>query len=209
MHHSYSLRVVDEKQTPTTSVLSMSNTHIAFHLLVTFRQVHQLIRCSKILDQDSSLHFALLRLQLVELIRTCTTTPNADITPALTFATTHLAPRAPTNPEFLEDLERTMALLIFPPDNLAPPLAALLDPSLRKDVAKRVNEAILSSQGERTKAKLFDLVRLRLWAEQKARDAKKDLPEHIELGLDPDQHGREKREDSVMHGNGEGEPMVT
>ncbi|SLM36355.1 LisH dimerisation motif, subgroup [Lasallia pustulata] len=163
----------------------------------------------QILDQDSSLHFALLRLQLVELIRTCTTTPNADITPALTFATTHLAPRAPTNPEFLEDLERTMALLIFPPDNLAPPLAALLDPSLRKDVAKRVNEAILSSQGERTKAKLFDLVKLRFWAEQKARDAKKDLPEHIDLGLDPDQNGREKREDSVMQSNGEAEPMIT
>lgn len=163
----------------------------------------------KILDQDSSLHFALLRLQLVELIRTCTATPNGDITPALTFATTHLAPRAPTNPEFLEDLERTMALLIFPPDNLAPPLAALLDPNLRKDVAKRVNEAILSSQGERPNPKFVDLVRLRHWAEQKAREAKKDLPEHIELGLDPDQTGNEKREDSVMQGNGEAEPMIT
>lgn len=164
---------------------------------------------NKILDQDSSLHFALLRLQLVELIRTCTTTPNADIMPALTFATTHLAPRAPTNPEFLEDLERTMALLIFPPDNLAPPLAALLDPSLRKDVAKRVNEAILSSQGERPNAKVIGLVKLRTWAEQKAREAKKDLPEHIELGLDPDPTGHEKREDSVMQGNGEAEPMIT
>lgn len=168
-----------------------------------------LIDCSKVLDQDSALHFALLRLQLVELIRTCTATPNADITPALTFATTHLAPRAPTNPEFLEDLECTMALLIFPPDNLAPSLAALLDPSLRKDVAKRVNEALLQSQGERTKAKLYDLVRLRAWSEQKAREAKKDLPERIELGLDPTQDDRETSHDSGVQNNGEAEAMVT
>lgn len=102
-----------------------------------------------------------------------------------------------------------MALLIFPPDNLAPPLAALLDPRLRKDVAKRVNEAILSSQGERPNPKVVDLVKLRQWAEQKAREAKKDLPEHIELGLDPGQNGNEKGEDSVMQGNGEAEPMIT
>lgn len=159
---------------------------------------------SKILDQDSSLHFSLLRLQLVELIRTCTSSPSADITPALTFATTHLAPRAPTNPEFLEDLERAMALLIFPADNLAPPLAALLDPNLRRDVAKRVNEAILASQGE-TKAKLSDLVKLRAWAEQKAREVKRDLPERIELGLDMD--GEQGRDG--LHSNGEGDAMIT
>lgn len=164
--------------------------------------------CLKVLDQDSALHFSLLRLQLVELIRTCTATPDADINPALTFATTHLAPRAPTNPEFLEDLERTMALLIFQPDNLAPPLAALLDPNLRKDVAKRVNEALLRSQTERTKAKLYDLVKLRAWAEQKAREAKKDLPERIDLGLDPSRNGDDKSQDSGVHSNGEGEAMV-
>jgi len=155
------------------------------------------------------LHFALLRLQLVELIRTCTATPDNDITPALTFATTHLAPRAPTRPEFLEDLERTMALLIFPPDNLDPPLAALLDPSLRKDVAQRVNEAILLSQGERTRSKLLELVRTRFYAEKKARDSKKDVPERIDLGLDPDKDERDSREDSVMHGNGDAEAAVT
>ena len=98
-----------------------------------------------------------------------------------------------------------MALLIFPPDNLAPPLAALLEPKLRKDVAKRVNEAILSSQGERTKSKLLELVRMRAWAEKKAREAKKDLPERIDLGLDPERNGSDMREDSVMQGNGEAE----
>lgn len=101
-----------------------------------------------------------------------------------------------------------MALLIFPPDNLAPPLAALLDPNLRKDVAKRVNEALLQSQTERTKAKLYDLVKLRAWAEQKAREAKKDLPERIDLGLDPSRNGDDKSQESGVHSNGEGEAMV-
>ncbi|MCJ1404863.1 hypothetical protein MMC11_008089 [Xylographa trunciseda] len=163
----------------------------------------------QILDRDSALHFALLRLQLIELIRSCTVTPDGDITPALTFATTHLAPRAPTSPEFLQDLEQTMALLIFPPDNLAPPLAALLDTKLRKDVAKRVNEAILQSNGERTRSKLLELVRTRAWAEQKARDAKKDIPDRIDIGLDPENDGRDLEGDSVMHGNGEAGSTVT
>ncbi|KAI9835785.1 MAG: hypothetical protein M1837_003669 [Sclerophora amabilis] len=139
---------------------------------------------SQILDGNAPLHFALLRLQLVELIRTCTSSPNGDITPALTFATTQLAPRAPTNPAFLEDLERTMALLIFPPDNLAPSLAALLDPNLRKSVANSVNEAILVNQGARREARIRNIVRLRTWAEQKARESKKDLPVKLYLGLD-------------------------
>ena len=140
--------------------------------------------CAKLLDRDASLHFALLRLQLIELIRKAIATPDGDITPALTFATTNLAPRAPTNPQFLEDLERAMSLLIFPPDNLAPPLAALLNPTLREDIAQRVNEALLASQGERTRATLYDLVNHRSWANQKAIEAKKDhFPGTIDLGL--------------------------
>ncbi|KZF23285.1 hypothetical protein L228DRAFT_246037 [Xylona heveae TC161] len=160
----------------------------------------------QILDLDASLHFALLRLQLIELIRTCTVSSNPDITAALNFATSQLAPRAPTRPEFLEDLERTMALLIFPSDSLAPPLAALLDPSLRKAVANRVNEAILSSQGARREAKIRNLVRLRAWAESRARENKKEIPELIPLGLDgPDNLHSE----SLFQTNGGAEPMVT
>ena len=102
-----------------------------------------------------------------------------------------------------------MALLIFPPENLAPPLAALLDTKLRKDVAKRVNEAILLSQGERTRSKLLELVRTRAWAEQKARDAKKELPERIDLGLDQDYGNQDNEGDSVMQGNGEAESAMT
>ncbi|KAH7063395.1 CTLH/CRA C-terminal to lish motif domain-containing protein [Macrophomina phaseolina] len=160
----------------------------------------------QILDHDPALHFALLRLQLIELIRKCMSSPNADITPALTFATSELAPRAPTNQEFLEDLERTMALLIFPPENLAPPLAQLLDPSLRQTVATRVNEAILSSQGASREARIKQLVRLRAWSEQKAREARKDIPTTLSLGLDSEKTADD--DDELMNnGNGEADVM--
>ncbi|KAJ5884606.1 hypothetical protein N7504_012178 [Penicillium tannophilum] len=142
----------------------------------------------QILDSEPPLHFALLRLQLVELIRTCTSTPNGDISPALDFATSQLAPRATTRPDFLEDLERTLALLIFPSDNLSPSLASLLDPSLRKDIATRVNEAILHDQGAEKEARLRRLVKLRAFAETKARAAKKDIPDKLDIGLVSDTH---------------------
>ncbi|KAJ5674231.1 hypothetical protein N7462_009670 [Penicillium macrosclerotiorum] len=179
----------------------------------------------QILDEDPSLHFSLLRLQLVELIRTCTDTPDGDISPALEFATSQLAPRAPTNPKFLEDLERTLALLIFPSDNLAPSLASLLDPSLRKDIAQRVNEAILQSQGARKEARLRNLVKLRAFAENKARSAKKDIPEKLDIGLVSDSHesnnptsnnsnqdsngaSQNGSGDTVMVNNGDADAMV-
>ena len=106
-----------------------------------------------------------------------------------------------------------MALLIFPPDNLAPPLAALLDPALRQEVAQRVNQALLLSQGERTKATLYDLVNHRSWAHQKAMEAKKEqLPERMELGFDPAQNGHESSQNgapSSHQHNGQGDPMAT
>ncbi|EED21979.1 conserved hypothetical protein [Talaromyces stipitatus ATCC 10500] len=169
----------------------------------------------QILDEDPSLHFSLLRLQLVELIRRCTSTPDADITPALEFATSQLAPRAPTNPQFLEDLERTLALLIFPSENLNPSLATLLQPSLRKDIATQVNEAILKNQGARKQARLRNLVKLRAWAEQKARETKvTGLPDHINIGLCHDKqqggndHANGNPDDAIMTNNGDIDPMI-
>ena len=77
-----------------------------------------------------------------------------------------------------------MSLLIFlPSDSLQPQLAELLQPALRRQVASRVNEAILTSMGTRGEARMRGLVRLRLWAETKAREAGKDLPPSLPLGL--------------------------
>lgn len=146
---------------------------------------------SKILDNDPTLHFSILRLQLVELIRTCMAAPGGDIAPALEFATTHLGPRAPTDPRFLKDLEETMALLVLPHNDLEPSLAALLHPDLRREVADSVNKAVLEHQSQRREAAIRQLVKMRAWAESTARAEKKTLPDHIELTLNTPEHGHD------------------
>ncbi|KAL8866594.1 MAG: hypothetical protein Q9174_006210 [Haloplaca sp. 1 TL-2023] len=158
-----------------------------------------------LLEKDPSLHFALLRLQLVELIRKTHPDSDENVLEAIEFATDHLAPRAPADPQFMEDLELTMTLLVFKSKELPPELSAMLDPKLREEVGTRVNEALLKEQGERTKSKLLDLVRLRAWAAQKAREAKKDLPENLGLGLEDVPAGPGN---GAVQSNGSGEAMV-
>ncbi|KAJ2898227.1 uncharacterized protein MKZ38_004053 [Zalerion maritima] len=155
-----------------------------------------------VLEDDPTLHFALLRLQLVELIRRC---DGGDIAPALEFATQHLAPRAPTKPEYLADLEKTMALLIFPHDKLEPPIAYLLEPTLRRDVAAMVNQAVNERQSRRRDGAVRDLVRMRNWVERTARGAKKDIPDKLELNLQGEDN--DDAEDGLPE-NGH-DPMVT
>jgi hypothetical protein len=157
---------------------------------------------SKILDKDPKLHFSLLRLQLVELIRQCS---GGDITAALNFATQQLGPRASMNPQFLDDLEKTMALLIFPHDSLKPELAALLHSDLRRTVADEVNKAILFRQTERREAAIRHLVKMRAWAESSARAQKNELPGRIDLGFGSDDNDAM---DVAAQENGH-EPMVT
>ncbi|KAH8681784.1 CTLH/CRA C-terminal to lish motif domain-containing protein [Xylariales sp. PMI_506] len=156
----------------------------------------------EILDTDAALHFALLRLQLVELIRSCNATPDRNINPALEFATQQLGPRAPTNPQFLEDLEKTMTLLVFSHESLDPSLAALLKPDLRREVADMVNKAILQRETQRRDAAIRHLVQMRAWSEEAVRkDTKKDLPARIDLGLngEGDRNGHhENGHDTVM-----------
>lgn len=160
------------------------------------------------LDIDKKLHFSLLRLQLVELIRQSFTTSDPSLVGrAIEFAQNNLAPYAPLEPQFKIDLERAMALLIVPKESWMQAtasggpnpayaqlqadfggLAELVDPSLRRKVAKDVNEAILQSQDERREANIRYLVRARAWAEQLARDSKKiELPKELGIGLDDDE----------------------
>lgn len=141
----------------------------------------------------------------MELIRVCNS-GGGDISPALKFATEQLGPRAPTNPKFLEDLERTMALLLFPADSLEPRLAALLHPDLRREVADDVNRAILERQSQRREAAIRQLVRMRVWAEHAARDKGKSIPDHIDIGLnseDSDSPSQSAQSDN------DHEPMIT
>ena len=78
-----------------------------------------------------------------------------------------------------------MSLLIFLPatGTLQKELTELLEPSLRRNVASKVNEAVLTSMGARGEARMRSLVRLRQWAETKARAAGKDVPPSLPLGL--------------------------
>ncbi|KAI1775718.1 CTLH/CRA C-terminal to lish motif domain-containing protein [Hypoxylon cercidicola] len=155
-----------------------------------------------ILDKDEPLHFALLRLQLVELIRKAQ--PGGDIGPALEFAQTQLGPKAPRTPQFLEDLEKTMSLLVFGHDKLDPSIAALLQPGLRREVADKVNKAMLQRQYQRRDAAIRHLVQMRAWSEETVRkEGKKDLPARIDLGLDGDGSDKHSGAENGL------EPMVT
>ncbi|KAI1261066.1 ran binding protein in the microtubule-organising centre [Xylariaceae sp. FL1019] len=158
-----------------------------------------------ILDNNQPLNFALLRLQLVELIRECNNSPDGDISAALQFAQSKLGPKAVTSPKFLEDLEKTMSLLVFPhSESLDPSLSALLQPGLRREVADQVNQAILESQQQRKEAAIRQLVQMRAWTEEVVRkETKKDLPSNIDLGLDYC-----NVDSSDHHQNGH-EPMIT
>ncbi|KIV93383.1 hypothetical protein, variant [Exophiala mesophila] len=159
-----------------------------------------------LLDTDKKLHFSLLRLQLVEIIRQSFTSSDPSLVgEAIEFAQNNLAPYAPLDSQFKNDLERAMALLIVPRESWMHAsssgstttasqvqsdfgaLAELVDPSLRRKVAKDVNEAILQSQDQRREANIRYLVRARAWAEQLAREKKLDLPETLVLGLDGDE----------------------
>ena len=74
-----------------------------------------------------------------------------------------------------------------------------------------MNEAILQNQGARKEARLRNLVKLRAWAEQKAREAKKDLPEKLDLGLgDNNTKGPNgASNDTLMANNGDVDPMIS
>jgi hypothetical protein len=99
-----------------------------------------------------------------------------------------------------------MSLLIFLPatGTLQKELTDLLEPSLRRNVASKVNEAILTTMGARGEARMRSLVRLRHWAESKARAAGKDIPPRLPLGLQAtdevpvDRHGSNGEAADVM-----------
>lgn len=154
---------------------------------------------SQLLDVNEPLHFSLLRLQLIELIRAANNNrlakhrekygPNASlpanstiadiemIQPALDFAASHLARRAPANPKFLEHLEQTMALLCFPPDQLVPQLKELMDLKMRHRVADDVNTILLARQGVAGESNIQALVRLWGWAERELKEKENvDIP---------------------------------
>jgi hypothetical protein len=101
-----------------------------------------------------------------------------------------------------------MALLVFPTDNLTPQMSELLKPSLRWEVADRVNQAILRRQGQSVEAKIKEWVRARAWAEREAKLGHKDIPANLKLVLDGEVDEGSDMDDG-MNGNGEVDAMIT
>jgi len=130
----------------------------------------------EILDTNPALYFRLQQQKLIEYIR------QGRIADALQFAQEELAPRGEESPEFLAELERTMALLAFESSPLAPPaISELLSPAQRMKTAGEVNAAILESLSQGKEAKLLGLLRLLCWGEsllsERAEFPKLDLAE--------------------------------
>jgi hypothetical protein len=114
----------------------------------------------EILDTNPQLFFHLQQQRLIELIR------NGKLQEALEFAQEELAPRGEENQSFLEELERTVALLAFEDVNNCP-LGDLLDISQRLKTASEVNAAILTSQSHEKDPKLPSLLKMLIWAQNK------------------------------------------
>lgn len=98
--------------------------------------------------------------KLIEYIR------QGDVAAALQFAQEELAPRGEERPEFLSELERTMALLAFESSAAIPTgISDLLSPAQRMKTAGEVNAAILESLSQGKEAKLVALLKLLCWGE--------------------------------------------
>ncbi|XP_008798010.1 protein GID8 homolog isoform X2 [Phoenix dactylifera] len=111
-----------------------------------------------ILYANPQLHFHLQQQRLIELIRI------GKVEEALEFAQEELAPRGKENQSFLEELERTVALLAFE-DVKNCPYGELLDVSQRLKTASEVNAAILANQSHEKDPKLPSLLKMLIWAQ--------------------------------------------
>ncbi|EFA81705.1 UPF0559 protein [Heterostelium album PN500] len=112
----------------------------------------------EILDTNPQLYFHLQQQRLIELIK------KGKLAEAIQFAQEELAPQCEENSKFLEELERTMSLLVFD-DILKSPLSDLVDSSQRQKTASELNAAILVSQSQDKDPKLPTILKLLHWAQ--------------------------------------------
>ncbi|RUP48516.1 CTLH/CRA C-terminal to lish motif domain-containing protein [Jimgerdemannia flammicorona] len=106
-----------------------------------------------ILDMNPKLYFHLQQQRLIEYIRA------GKISEVLKFAQEELAPQGKENPEFLEELERTMVLLAFK-DSSQSPVGDLLNHVQHQKTARELNAAILTSQSQEKDPKLLSLLKM-------------------------------------------------
>lgn len=139
-------------------------------------------------------------MQLIELIKKTYHASEADrpkvFGDAIKFAQENLAPYAPQNEKFKRDLERAMALMIVPKEAMQSAKARsenvgafgqlyeLVDPSLRMEVAKDVNSAILRHKGKPDQSRIHTILQTRAWSEELAREkGNLDLPDDMTVSL--------------------------
>lgn len=174
MHHSQTFRVYDDLKSPNIYIFM---TFLL--LLIVFMSSMTDVTLWQILDKNQPLYFHLQQQRLIEYIR------QGHIAEALTFAQSELAPRGEENPEFLAELERTMALLAFDSLPNAPPnISELLSQAQRLKTAGELNAAILESLSQGKEAKFVTLIRLMVWGEKLLARENIDFPRvDLQTGL--------------------------
>jgi hypothetical protein len=128
---------------------------------------------SEILDTNPKLYFHLQLQKLVELIK------NENIKEAIEFAQQQLTHVATEHPSFLDEFEKTMALLAF--DNVSNcPISYLVGMEQRQKTASELNAAILAFQCQEKDPKLPQILKMLIWA-QKELEKKSNYPKITNL----------------------------
>lgn len=90
---------------------------------------------------------------------------NGKIEDALTFAQNKISEAGETNPEVLNELERTLALLAFEKPTQSP-FSDLLDQTHRQKIASELNAAILRIEHKQNQnPRMMNVLKLILWAQ--------------------------------------------
>lgn len=112
----------------------------------------------EILDNRPHFFFHVQQQRLIELIR------NKDIDGAVEFAQNQMAEQGKDNPQLLEELERTMALLAFENAEESP-FGELLQLPRRQKIASELNAALLEEENQPTTPRLAKIVRMLEWSQ--------------------------------------------
>jgi len=128
----------------------------------------------EILDSKPHLYFHLQQQKLIELIR------SGSVDDALAFAQTVLAELGTQNNDYLEELEKAMALLAYDEPETSP-FSDLLNLSQRQLVASELNAAVLEFQHQDTTPKLAGVIKLLLWSQNELDKKHAKYPKMVDI----------------------------
>ncbi|CAF0738772.1 unnamed protein product [Adineta steineri] len=131
-------------------------------------------KAPELLDQNRQLAFHLKQQHLIELIRLNL------IDDALSYAQIHLAEFAEDEILMRQELEKTMALLVFDKP-LESPYGYLMQISHRQQVANEINSALLIHQNEQSESDLSMLVRMVTYMQDKLDNKSLRYPKLIDI----------------------------